>query len=66
MPLCQALFESDDDVREEAAWALGEIGSAVAVGPLCQALHDTSPGACWRVEEALGRIGCGWSLLRSR
>jgi HEAT repeat protein len=40
--LIEALdFESDHNVRQSAAWALGELASTQAVDPLLKALDDT-------------------------
>jgi HEAT repeat protein len=57
-PLISALRDEDDDVREAAAEALGELGDSRAVKPLISALRDDR---YWRVRkaaaEALGEIG---------
>lgn len=55
--LIQALNDTDPDVREEAAKALGEIGDSEAVDPLIQALKDTDPRVRASAVEALGKIG---------
>jgi len=45
------------ETRMAAASALGQIGSAEAVGPLAEALDDPDPRVRARVARALGRIG---------
>lgn len=53
-PLIQALKDEDDDVREAAADALGDIGDGRAVEPLTQALNDKD--VCEAAKYALEKI----------
>lgn len=53
----QDLEDKDEDVRSEAADALGEIGDRRAVGPLVKALKDNDSSVRSRAAYALGKIG---------
>lgn len=55
-PLIKALKHKNSVVRESAAWVLGKIGDARAVGPLGRALRYKDPGLIYRAAEALGEI----------
>jgi HEAT repeat protein len=46
----------EDDVRREAAWALGRIGDASAIPALQQALTARDPYLAETAQEALRRI----------
>ncbi|MDP8234055.1 MAG: HEAT repeat domain-containing protein, partial [Candidatus Saelkia tenebricola] len=52
-----ALSDSDSDVREEAASALGDIGDIMAVEPLIAALSDRDSDVREEAASALGDIG---------
>ena len=54
--LVDALKGRDPQIRESAAWALGEIGDAQMVEPLVQALKDESTSVRKAAEESLERI----------
>lgn len=51
------LDDLDADVREAAAYALGEIGDTPAVEPLISTLHHWKAGVRKSAVEALGKIG---------
>jgi HEAT repeat protein len=51
-----ALRDPDADVRERAAYALGQIGDARAVEPLIAALRDPEAEVRWRAAYALRQI----------
>lgn len=55
--LIRALRHEDEEVRWEAADALGEIGDERAVEPLIQALKDEDDDVQWGAAEALGKMG---------
>jgi hypothetical protein len=55
--LIDALVDSDSDVRERAAKALGKIGDTRAVEPLITALGDEGEIVRWNTAQALGEIG---------
>ncbi len=55
-PLIVALRDSDDDIRQYAALALGIIGSSRAVEALITSLTDTDPDVRWHAAVALGKI----------
>jgi len=57
--LCRWLGEKRliPEIRQQIARALGEIGSAEAVGPLIQALRDEDESVRAAAANALGRIG---------
>jgi len=55
--LIEALKDEDSEVREFAAWVLGEIGDPKAVEPLIEALQDEDSTVRWRAANALGEIG---------
>jgi hypothetical protein len=56
--LIQQLKDADAQVRQEAAAALGGLGSAAgAVPALIKALHDRSCGVRRRAADALGKLG---------
>jgi HEAT repeat protein len=58
--LIEALADPNDDVRWEAAKALGQIGDPVAAEALVRALEDKSSGVRWLAAKgliALGREG---------
>ncbi|MCX7840301.1 MAG: HEAT repeat domain-containing protein, partial [Anaerolineae bacterium] len=55
--LIAALRDEDANVRERAAYALGEIGDVRAVEPLLVALRDENADVRGRAADALGRIG---------
>ena len=55
--LIRALRHEDEEVRLEAAEALGEIGDSRAVEPLIQALKDEDDDVQWGAAEALGKMG---------
>jgi HEAT repeat protein len=52
-----ALSDADPAVREEAAYALGEIGGEMSLRALEQALEDPDPDVRASAIEALARIG---------
>jgi beta-lactamase regulating signal transducer with metallopeptidase domain len=54
--LSAALRDSNNEVRETAAWALGNVGSRAAVEPLANALTDPSPEMRKRAAWALGNL----------
>ena len=55
--LISTLGDENSDVRENAAWALGEIGDVRAVEPLIKALGYWYYGVQKNAAEALGKIG---------
>ena len=55
--LIRALEDSNSDVRQKAAEALGKIGDARAVEPLIKALENNNIDVRARVARALGEIG---------
>ena len=55
--LIKALKDSDSDVREAAALALGKIGDKRTVEPLIKALKDSNRWVCAFAALALGKIG---------
>ena len=57
------LKSKDSDVREAAAYALGEIGSKEAVPHLREALKDEYSDVREAAEEALGKEGIGYLEL---
>jgi HEAT repeat protein len=59
--LAQALSHPDKQVRREAAWALGRMGSQArpAVGALAEALKDTDLRVAQGAARSLGMIGPG-------
>jgi HEAT repeat protein len=54
--LIAALRDSDLDVRQTAAWALGNVGSRTAAEPLAAALSDANPEMRRRAAWALGNL----------
>lgn len=56
-PLVAALGDRSEQVRQDAAMALGEIGDTDAVEPLVAALGDSSAGVRESAARALGWIG---------
>ncbi len=50
-------YKKTDDVRKDAAKALGRLGDVRAVKPLCAALRDSECPVRVRAAEALGSIG---------
>ena len=56
-PLIVALGHKNNDVRENAARALGNIGDARAVAPLILALDDKAMGVREYAAQALGKLG---------
>ena len=56
-PLIWALASDDEQVRGEAAQALGKIGNRRAVAPLCASLKAGNPSLRRVAAEALGEIG---------
>jgi HEAT repeat protein len=50
------LSDTQSNVRDRSAWALGEIEDATAVEPLLKALHDSDARVRARVAWALGEI----------
>ncbi|HJP86602.1 MAG TPA: M56 family metallopeptidase [Gemmatimonadaceae bacterium] len=54
--LSAALHDSNVEVRQTAAWALGNVGSRAAVEPLSTALADPSPEMRKRAAWALGNL----------
>jgi hypothetical protein len=56
-PLIKALEDDDEEVRETAARALGQVGDSRAVKPLIKALGDDGYGVAEAAAEALGEIG---------
>jgi HEAT repeat protein len=56
-PLMRALYHRDEDVRRCAATALGEIGDARAVAPLCELLQDFYSEVRNMASHALIKIG---------
>jgi len=61
VPLIEALEDEDQgpEVREIAAWALGEFRHGMAVGPLIKALRDENSKVRRNAAKALGEIGDG-------
>ena len=55
--LSQALADADHHVRESAAEALGKLGDAQAVEPLCKALADADHHVRKSAAEALVKVG---------
>jgi HEAT repeat protein len=55
-PLIDALFDDDDRVRKEVAWALGEIGDQQALAPLRQLYRIEKQDQREAIEEAIVRI----------
>jgi HEAT repeat protein len=55
--LVKALAHRDEEIRADAAAALGELGDAAAVAPLIAALQDDELWVRRRAAEALGKIG---------
>ncbi|MEM6835244.1 MAG: HEAT repeat domain-containing protein [Cyanobacteria bacterium P01_C01_bin.120] len=55
--LLNALQDPDPDVRLNAVWALGEIGSEEAIAALIDILHDSDPNVRSNAVLALGEIG---------
>jgi hypothetical protein len=51
------LEDQDEDVRDSAARALGNLGSEVAIPALIQALEDRDINVPWSAVEALGKLG---------
>jgi HEAT repeat protein len=62
--LLKALEDSDDDVRWEAAFALGNIGSETAIAGLLKALEDSDYDVRRYAAEALGKIGSETAIPR--
>jgi len=58
-PLLERLKDQnrDNDARQHAAAALGQIGDARAVEPLVAALEDADPDVRWAVAKALETLG---------
>jgi len=56
-PLIEALKNQDGDIREKAAWVLGQIRDIRAEEPLLAVLKDQNSGIQGRAAEALGQIG---------
>ena len=56
-PLIILLKSRDNDLKEKAAKALGEIGNTIAVEPLIETLRTRDAGVRWAVARALGKIG---------
>jgi HEAT repeat protein len=56
-PLIAALKDKDENVRKQAAYALGKIGDAQAVEPLSAALEDNDARVRRGAAEALRKIG---------
>lgn len=55
--LIKVLQDPDWDVRETAAWALGELGDARAIDPLIEALQDANKEVRRAAAKALGELG---------
>jgi len=55
--LCWMLKDNNADVREDAAFALGELADKRSVGPLIAALKDSEWSVRRSVVKALGRLG---------
>ena len=55
--LIGALKDTDERVRQQAAWALGAIGAKTAAEPLAQALKDSDSRVRHQAAWALGAIG---------
>ena len=66
VPLVVALKDSDAQVRENAAKALGILGNQQAVTPLIQALGDRLRQVRERVAQALGELGDASAIDRLR
>jgi HEAT repeat protein/protein-S-isoprenylcysteine O-methyltransferase Ste14 len=56
-PLIALLSDSNPANRQEAAWALGRIGSSRATEPLLERLADEEDGVRFQAVGALGNIG---------
>jgi hypothetical protein len=57
--LARALSDASDEVRSQAAWALGMIRDSRAVGPLSRALKDEDADVREQAAWALGLIARG-------
>ncbi len=56
-PLIDALEDEDEDVRQKAAWALGQIGDSRAIESLIELLKDEYDEVGEAAREALGELG---------
>ncbi len=56
-PLIDALNHEKPIVRQEAAWALGEIGTREVLNPLLNSLNDKDCKVKYNTIEAIGKIG---------
>ncbi|MFX1295839.1 MAG: HEAT repeat domain-containing protein [Promethearchaeota archaeon] len=55
--LIECLKYPISEVRENVAWALGQIGDKMAIMPLIQCLGDSSPFVITRTTESLSKLG---------
>jgi len=58
-PLVKLLHNEDEEIREESAYALGQMGNGQAIEPLLNILRDITNNDCIRgiAAEALGKLG---------
>ena len=61
-PLITALKDEYEEVRYQAARALGNMKDARAVEPLIAALNEENPGVRTEAAKALGEIGDAWAV----
>jgi HEAT repeat protein len=61
--LLKAIEDDDEEIRERAANALGNIGSEAAISALLQAIEDDNWGVCTNAVKAIGKISSESVLL---
>jgi cyclophilin family peptidyl-prolyl cis-trans isomerase/HEAT repeat protein len=62
--LGRLVTDSDRNVRETAAFALGEIGDAAGIEPLMRLAHDADPAVAAEAMEALSKMAAQVTLAR--
>ena len=62
--LARLVSDADRNVRETAAFSLGEIGDATGIEPLMQLAHDTDPAVAAEAMEALSKMPAQVTLAR--